>query len=210
VETDAGLRNRQSISTALPSLSIFEGTAGAVAQLPGVTRLRAYENDTSIYDVRGISPHSICFVVEGGDAQAVGEMLALKKGPGCGTHGNVSVNTVDQYGSPCTIRFYRPVIDAVRVVVRIKPLGGYLAITGQNIRRNVAEYVNSMHIGDSVLLSRLYTPINAAEPDLTRRTFDVREVRIGPKDGTTAAANLLIAFNHAASCSVDDVELQEY
>ena len=47
VETDAELRRRQAISTALPSLTVFEGTLGAVASIPGVTRSRGYENDAA-------------------------------------------------------------------------------------------------------------------------------------------------------------------
>lgn len=210
VETDARVRQRQKISTALPSLSIFDGTKGAVAGLPGVLRSQGYENDTDTPDKHGIPPHSICFVVEGGEAQAIGDILTLKKGPGCGTYGDVRVDTRDKYGSPALIRFFRPGIDSAAVFIRIRPLDGYVATTGQTVRRNAAEYINSLPIGESVLLSKLYTPINTAEPDPARRTFDVLEIRLGPKGGALTAANMLVAFNHAAACSLDDVALQEY
>ncbi|MDR0467155.1 MAG: hypothetical protein LBH94_07345, partial [Deltaproteobacteria bacterium] len=61
-----------------------------------------------------------------------------------------------------------------------------------------------------VLLSKLYTPINAAEPDPGRRSFDVLEIRIGPKGGTLSQANTEIAFNHSAVCDVADVTVQEF
>ena len=210
VETDARVRQRQKISTALPSLSILDGTRGAVASLPGVLRSRGYENDTDMPDAYGIPPHSICFVVEGGEARAIGETLALKKGPGCGTYGDVCVDTRDQYGSPATICFFRPGIDDTGVSIRIQPLDGYLAATGQTARQNVADYINSLPIGESILLSKLYTPINAAEPDGTRRTFDVLEITVGPKGGPLTTANMAVAFNHAAACELDDVQLREY
>ena len=66
VETDAELRRRQAVSTALPSLTVFDGTVGAVAQVAGVLRFRGYENDTSVTDDNGLPPHSISLVVEGG------------------------------------------------------------------------------------------------------------------------------------------------
>ncbi|WP_457832781.1 baseplate J/gp47 family protein, partial [Staphylococcus aureus] len=47
VESDAALRSRQKISTAIPSLTVFEGIVGAVAGVSGVTRYRGYENDTN-------------------------------------------------------------------------------------------------------------------------------------------------------------------
>lgn len=210
VETDARVRQRQKISTALPSLSILDGTKGAVASLPGVIRSQGYENDTDLPDAHGIPPHSICFVVEGGDTQAIGDTIAVKKGPGCGTYGDVRVITRDKHGSPNVILFFRPDIDDTGAFIRIRPLDGYLASTGQAARKNVVEYINSLPIGESILLSKLYTPINSAEPDPSRRTFDVLELRIGPKGGTLAAANMVIPFNHAAACALDDVELQEY
>jgi hypothetical protein len=38
----------------------------------------------------------------------------------------------------------------------------------------------------------------------------VVEIRIGPKGGPLAAANMAIAFNHAATCALEDVELLGY
>jgi len=210
VEKDARLRRRQSISTALPSLSIFEGIWGAVESLPGVTRSMGYENDTNLPDERGIPAHHICFVVEGGDIEAIGKTIAVKKGPGCGTYGTTKVLTRDKHGAPLTIGFFISADQAVTVSIRIRPLSGYTAATGEAARRNVVDYINNHNIGDDILLSDLYTPVNAAKFDSGRRTFDVVEIRIGPKGGPLAAANMAIAFNHAATCALEDVELLGY
>jgi uncharacterized phage protein gp47/JayE len=210
VETDAALRRRQSISTALPSLSILDGTLGAVASLSGVGRVRVYENDTPAPDQNGVPPHSVCFVVEGGDLQAIGGMLARKKGPGCGTYGNVRVDTRDKYGTPSSVFFSRPEVVEVAAHILLHPLAGYLSTTGQTARQNVADYINKLGIGESVLLSRLYTPINDAEPNPARRTFDVLEIRIGIKGGALAPANMAVAFDGVVSCSLDDVTVQDY
>jgi len=45
VETDSALRARQAISTAGASRTLLEGTEGALAALPGVTRSVVFEND---------------------------------------------------------------------------------------------------------------------------------------------------------------------
>jgi uncharacterized phage protein gp47/JayE len=209
VETDAGLRARQRISTALPSRSIFDGTEGAVASIADVTRSRGYENDTDVEDGNGLPPHSISFVVEGGDAQAIGDTIGIKKGPGCGTYGTTAVHTVDKWGTPSVIRFFRPDIVDVTVAIQIRPLWGYLATTGAAIRRNVLEHINGLRIGEDILISKLYTPINLAEPG-PDRTFDVVSVAVGLKGGGTAQANFEIAFNAAAACALDDITVQEY
>ena len=82
LETDAALRQRQAVSTALPSLTVLDGIIGAVACLPGVTRWAVYENDTDATDANGIPKHSISLVVEGGDATAIANAIAGKKTPG--------------------------------------------------------------------------------------------------------------------------------
>ncbi len=210
VESDATLRQRQKISTALPSLSVFDGTAGAVASLSGVTRSRGYENDTDTQDANGLPPHSISFVVEGGDTLAIGEAIAHKKGPGCGTFGDTFVEVRDKHGTPSTIRFFRPPILDAAVFIRIRPLTGYLATTGLAICQNVADYINNQAIGEDILLSKLYTPINAAEPNPSQRSFDVLELSLGLKNGEVLPQNLLVAFNAAAACAVENVTLQEF
>lgn len=209
VETDAALRARQAVSTALPSRTVFEGTLGAVANVPGVTRWRGYENDTNTPDANGLPPHSICLVVEGGDATAIADAVARKKTPGCYTHGDVSTLTLDDKGLPNVIRFYRPGIVRVRLRIAIQPLAGYLTSTGVGIKANVASYINALPIGDDVLLSRLLTPINAADSE-GHRTFDVTDILWATGDETAPAWNtgpIPIAFNAAAACVADDIAL---
>ena len=132
METDAELRRRQAISTALPSLTVFEGTLGAVASIPGVTRSRGYENDGGVPDADGIPGHSICMVVEGGDTAAIAEAIAAKKGPGAGTYGTTEALVRDKFGVPNVIKFFRPVETPVYATVTIRPFPGYLSTTGES------------------------------------------------------------------------------
>ena len=211
VETDAALRSRQAVSTALPSQTVFEGTLGAVGNVAGVTRWRGYENDTNKADANGLPPHSICLVVEGGDSATIAEAIALKKTPGCYTLGDVEVMTRDSKGLPNAIRFYRPKVVRVRLRVTLTPLAGYLSTTGAAIKANLSEYINAMAIGDDVLASRLLTPINAADASGSR-TFDVLSIAYTTGDLDDASAtwtegNIPIAFNAAATCKLADISL---
>ena len=202
-ETDAELRRRQAISTALPSLTVFEGTLGAVASIPGVTRSRGYENDGGVPDADGIPGHSICMVVEGGDTAAIAEAIAAKKGPGAGTYGTTEALVRDKFGVPNVIKFFRPVETPVYATVTIRPFPGYLSTTGESIRKNVAEHINGLNIGDDVSLSRLYSPANAANA----ASYDIESITLGTSQGAQSAANVAVAFNAVASCSVDRVKL---
>ena len=206
VESDARLRERQAVSTALPSLSVFDGTLGAVAAVSGVTRFRGYENDTGEPDGNGIPAHSICLVVEGGDASAVAEAIARKKTPGTGTYGDIAVSVPDAKGVPNTIRFYRPTGRRIKARITVKPLAGYLSTTGEAARTALAEAVNSLGIGEDVLLSRLYPPLVRADLE-GQRTFDVVEILLAEGEGGMAAVNVAIPFNAVAVCDLADVEL---
>ncbi len=211
VETDAELRERQAVSTALPSQTVFDGTLGAVGAVMGVTRWRGYENDSSTADANGLPPHSISIVVEGGDSKAIAEAIALKKTPGCYTHGDVEVEIRDEMGMPNAIRFFyaRPV--RVRLRVTIQPLAGYLSSTAQAIKFGLSAHINALPIGCDVMISRLLCPI--VESDMPgRRSFDVKKVEIATGDAPDdqaewSEANLAVAFNAAAVCETADISL---
>lgn len=147
VESDAALRQRQTVSTALPSLTVLDGIIGAVSNLVGVLRLAAYENDTNSTDANGIPSHSISLVVDGGDAEEIAGAIAAKKTPGSGTFGTTSIVVLDIYGRPITIRFYRPSDAPVTVAISLKALAGYTTMVGEAIKQAVSDYINGVAIG---------------------------------------------------------------
>lgn len=205
-ELDAALRRRQTISTARPSKTVLEGIIGAVAEIAGVTRVRGYENDTEETDTNGVPPKNISLVVEGGDAAEIADTIARRKTPGCGTHGSTAVQVTDRYGSPATIRFWRPVDVAISGTIRIRPLSGYLAATGDAAATAVAAAINALGIGEDVLLSRLYSPINGADGD--DRTFDVLEILLAADGGAPAGTNVAIPYNGAATAAAGAITVE--
>lgn len=204
VETDAQLRTRQQYSTALPSRSIMDGTIGAVADVTGVVRYRGYENDTNTDDVNGIPPHSVALVVDGGDNQAIAEAIARHKTPGTGTYGTTSEVVYDQYNVPNQISFFRPTNVAIRAEVRIKVFTGYTAGYAALVQQAVANAINSLGIGDDVLFTKLYVPANLPSTQ-AGTTFNILTVKIARGSDSVAAADVAIAFNEAAQCSLSDV-----
>lgn len=206
VETDAALRARQATSVALPSRTVLEGTVGAVANLEGVTRYRAFENDTRTTDANGLPGNSIALVVEGGDAAAIAQAIAAKKTPGTGTFGTTSQVVTDLYGVSRVIRFYRPTEDTAHVKINLTALAGYNTSIGQAIQQAVADYINSLAIGGTIYLWRLAVPANLGG-DSRSLTFDINSILIGLNAGTPAAADIVLPFNHVAMCDPADVEL---
>ncbi|MBX4768133.1 hypothetical protein F3K25_21480 [Klebsiella pneumoniae] len=207
-ETDAELRVRQSQSVALASLTPFDAVDGAIANVEGVTRHKLFENDTETTDANGLPPHSISAIVEGGDATEIANTIRSVKGQGVSTYGTTAVIVTDKYGNPYIIRFSRPVDVPVYVSITLKALTGYSSEVGDEIKAAVAAYINSLAIGDSVLLSRVYSPANlGVVSGGNARYYDIMELLIGRSSDDVAAANVVVAYDESASCSVDNIAL---
>jgi len=206
VETDAELRRRQTISTALPSRTVFEGTVGAVASLPGVTRYRGYENDTSVPDADGIPAHSISLVVQGGDSQEIGQTIADKKTPGTGTYGTTAVDIVDDFGVLRTIRFYRPTDAVIGVEVTLTALAGYTAAIEQSIKDTVAEWISALEIGEDVEWAEVFLPANLFG-GLGVKNYKITLLRIKKNAGAFGTSDLTVLFNEAAVSLPADVTI---
>lgn len=207
-ETDAELRVRQSQSVALASLTPFDAVDGAIANVEGVTRHKLFENDTETTDSNGLPPHSISAIVEGGDATEIANTIRSVKGQGVSTYGTTAVIVTDKYGNPYIIRFSRPVDVPIYVSITLKALTGYSSEVGDEIKTAVAAYINSLAIGDSVLLSRVYSPANlGVVSGGNARYYDIMELLIGRSADDVAAANVVVAYDESASCSVDNIAL---
>lgn len=207
-ETDAELRVRQLQSVALASLTPFDAVDGAIANVEGVTRHKLFENDTETTDANGLPAHSISAIVEGGDATEIANTIRSTKGQGVSTYGTTAVIVTDKYGNPYTIRFSRPVDVPIYVSITIQALTGYSSEVGDEMKAAVAAYINSLAIGDSVLLSRVYSPANlGVVSGGNARYYDIMELLIGRTAEGVAAANVVLAYDESASCSVDNIAL---
>lgn len=158
VEKDAELRQRQSVSTSLPAQSVIGGVYGTVANLPGVSRLAIYENDSNSTDGNGVPAHSISVVVQGGSATAIAQAIEQKKTPGTGTYGSTSELVLDPIGVPVVINFFVLSLVTITVGVNIRELNGYVASTGTLIQQVVVAAINAFAIGGLVYVSDLYAP----------------------------------------------------
>ncbi|HDG8261099.1 TPA: baseplate J/gp47 family protein [Klebsiella aerogenes] len=208
-EKDSELRIRQSQSVALASITPFEAVDGAIANIKGVTRHKLYENDQDVPDANGLPPHSIAAIVEGGDATEIANTIRGVKDQGTTPYGSTIIYVPDMYGSPHPVGFSRPVDVPIFVSITIEPLTGYTSQVGNEIKAAVAAYINSLAIGANVVISRVYSPANlGVVSGGNSRYYDITELLIGTSADTVAAANVVIAFDHSASCSIENIHLE--
>jgi uncharacterized phage protein gp47/JayE len=206
VETDAALRNRQSNSVALPSLSAFGGIIGAVKSVSAVSSVKAYENDTDTTDINGLPPHSVGLVVRGGDATAIATAIAAKKTPGVYTHGTTAVYVPDSFGIPRTIRFSTPVLVPIAVTVSLHTLTGYTTAISEAIKTALVDYVAGLEIGQTVIITRLYVPAQLAGAT-SSTTFEVVSVLAAVKPGVVGSADFAMTFDGLATLDIADVTI---
>ena len=213
-ESDAELRLRQTHSVALPSLTVFEGILGAVWNVDGVSRVRGYENDTNAPDADGIPAHHISMIVDGGDAQEIAKTIHAKKTPGTGTYGAITIPVEDKYQIVTPIKFFRPGIVDVRVMILLKIKPGYSAAVETRLKSNLTAYVNSLGIGNTLLLSKLYLPIDLADTNASSNfsapgtpRFEVLVLQIGRSGSGYLPQNLEIAFNEVAALDPNDITI---
>lgn len=203
-ETDTELRIRQTYSTSIPSQSILEGIIGAVASVSGVSRLKGYENDGNSTDSNGIHAHHIALVVEGGSATSIAQAIFNKKTAGTGTAGTTSATITDKYGLQNIIYFYRPTPVSISVEVTITAFSSYLTSYADQIKTEVASYINSLTIGDDVYINKLYAPASLYNKGVAN-TYNVTDIRIKGNSGNFGKNDIPIAFNAVASSALANI-----
>lgn len=211
-ETDAQLRERQTISTANPSQTMLDGTKGAIAALKNVSRYAVYENDTNVSSKTDDNPyalpaHSVTCVVEGGTDEDVAEVIYLYKGIGCYTNGDVEVQYTDQNDYINRIRFFRPVYKDIFVKVVLKKYTGYISTMTVKVREAVYNYLAALTIGSDVSASVLSNVITDCNPSLTKPIFGIKELKLGLSKSSLAAQDIEIGFKEIPNPAYENIEV---
>jgi uncharacterized phage protein gp47/JayE len=211
VETDAELRARQATSVALPSSTLLQGTAAAIAAVDGVLRSKAYENYTAAIDANGMNPHSIGAVVEGGDETEIAEVIYDNRGIGCGMEGTTTVVVTDPITSQnVNVKFFRPTAVPIFITINVHPLAGYGASTADLIKFWVAAMINSRQIGDDVENSFLYwAAMTYPEGNPLNPAFSISSLVAGIEVGVQNANTIAIAYNAVAVGDVNNIVINE-
>jgi uncharacterized phage protein gp47/JayE len=203
VETDAGLRVRQSNSTMNSSTAILDGIVGAIEALPGVARAKGYQNTGNVQDSNGIPGNSIAIVVDGGDAASIANIIWEKKG-GCGTYGSTIETITDAYGVPLTIAYFPVKEVTTTVAITIKQLQSFSTNVVAQIQSAIAAYNNAVGIGNGLQYNRLFAAayLNGAA---NGSTYEIVSLAVARDGLTPTASDVSIAFNEAVFSDTTDI-----
>lgn len=167
-ETDVELRARRVRSIARDAQAIIDAIYAEVRAVVGVTQVAVLENDTNTGpDVNGLPAHSIHVIAVGGDDNAIGEAIFLKKTLGATPFGTTTVQIYDDQDIPHDISFSRPTEIPIYVIVNLTAFSDYPITGDTDIAQAIVNYANGdlvngrgFFLNDNVILSEIYTPIN--------------------------------------------------
>lgn len=213
VETDAELRGRFSLAIRSPSLTVFESLSAAISALEGVSRISGFENDTSAESTgteppnipAGLPPHSVTFIVEGGEDDQVAKAIYSKKTPGCYTNGTTAVQIVSEMGNIITIRFYRPTYVEVFAQIKVTKLPYWNDRYSDEIKNAIYDYIKGLEISDNVYNSMIWFVANSVMSDFANPAFVIKEVLLGKEEGSLTNSDVEVNFNEAAETSVSNI-----
>ncbi len=198
-ETDAELRRRFFISRAKAAQNSVDGMIVKLLQLADVRQAVCLENDSDTPNADDVPAHSLNIIVEGGSDAEIAQVIFENKTAGTGLRGEIQCQIRDNKDMARTIRFDRPAVVACAAYLELRRNAHSTAVNIDAIKAAIAQ--TPFSIGEAVLLSRLYSPINSVQG------FWVETLRIGRRGEMLAANNIEIGVREIARFAADDIEV---
>lgn len=198
-ETDTQLRERFLFSRTKNAQNSAEAITAKIAALPDVKQVRVLENNTAQRDALGVEPHSIDVIVYGGNDEEIANVIYQNKGAGVGLQGNTLAN-LKKDGEMRPIRFDKVSLVDIQVSMRCVRYEDFTEIDKDQIKKLLAN--QSFKIGQTVSLSRLYSPINQVGG------FWVKELKIARKGQQLKAENVALQPRELARIMESDITIE--
>lgn len=210
-QSNEQLRVTRATAVGRPGNNQIDSLYGELYAVPGVRRVKVYENDTGSGSVsadnpHGLPAHSIAPIIDGGTDEDVAMAIYLKKNPGAalyqaGTPFEVEVTSPKYPANKKIIRASRPIYIDMNVVIDITDDGTLPPDVDQLIKEAVMEFaagdlipadvgfkISGFDIGESVPYSTMFTPINKVIGSYGNSYVSLLEIN-------GASTNVAIAFN---------------
>lgn len=201
-ETDDELRIRFRESKFRRAQNIADSLYSSLIEIDGVRYAAIYENETDVYDsTYDIPPHSFKPIVLGGNPTDICNAVWLNKPLGIRSVGNTFATILDSQGFQRDIYFERPTSIPVYITLNITTDANTFPADGADqIKSALIQYfVDQFSIGEDVIYSRLYTPINSVQG------FQVDSLTIGITPSPTGTSNIVIGFDEIAALNSNDI-----
>jgi uncharacterized phage protein gp47/JayE len=201
-ETDAELRVRRENSTSALGQNTTDALYARLLNIEGVTDALVFSNGTN-GTVEGVPAHQFLSVVEGGAAADIANEVWINTPQGIASYGTTTETITDSQGFSQDVKFTRPseidIYFKVDITINATDFPG----TGSNdIKEAVAAYGEAnFKIGDDVIMSEFYTPINSVSGIESITLY----MGLAPSPATTA--NITIDIDEISKYLTTQVEV---
>lgn len=196
-ESDIELRQSYIAKSALRSNTMIDSiVAELLNNVADVESASGYENDTDYTDERGLPPHSVEIIVEGGDNNKIAEAILRRKAGGIQTHGSVTVNVPGKYGDAIPVHFNRPeyLYAWLKVVLhgdgRRRPTN-YAALTIASINEDGSRMVAGNSLLTQLLNEGIYNSVSGITYIEIKTTYSTDKTYL-PNDADYKLTNIIV------------------
>lgn len=193
-ETDGELRLRR-------EKGLLNSIVKTITSIDDVVDAKVYENTTDVVDGLGINPNSIWCIVIGGSNAEVAKAISSSKAAGIGMKGSVTYELTSEItGSPQTIKFDRPAeINPVIVITYTITEEDQFPTNGVQLMKDaLVAYSNGLKIGQDVVYSRLFVPLNSVN------SVQIDSLTIGGGTSSISVTGSQVARIRAADITITE------
>lgn len=204
-ESDADLRVRFKESVSGAGSCNANAIRAALLRIPTVKFAAVVENEEDTEDEEGRPPHSFqCYVLGGiGYEQEIAEAIFEKRPIGVKTVGDKEIAIIDASGNERVVKYSSTQNVNITVAITMRTTALYPGDGAERIQAGVANYINSLGIGNSLVHSALYGPIYSI-PGVA----EVTALRLSTDGGSTYTTdNVDVPKYGIAVCSEVNVEV---
>lgn len=198
-ETDEEYRVRFRDSKFDRATNTLEAIYSGLLKLSTVEEVIIYENDTNVTDGNGVPAKSFLPIVIGGISADIAKSIWENKPIGISSVGNTTVSILDIQGFSHDISFQRPTPVPVYISVNLTINSSYPVDGDAKVKEALVSYFGNLKVGEDIIYSRLYTPIN------TVPGHQIESLFIGTSPAPVGTANIVIPFSSVATISDSNI-----
>lgn len=201
-EEDPQYRARLIMENANRPSPTLNGVRSALLNVQGVREVNIVENQFSVADKHGNPPYSVHIYCLGGKKQDIADCLISHIAVGVTLTGSVECDAVDAAGNTKQVYFDYATDRPVFVNVKIKTNAEWNVDEGSDyVKETVVNFVNSLQMGDTVYLTKLYPEIYAIAG------IDDAKITLGTDKTALSDNDIVLDKFEAPSCTTDNVEV---
>ena len=198
VESDEDARYRWRLTKTTDAFGEYDTLYGALLQQSGVKFINIQQNITSKTNGERVN-QGISVVLLGGNGQEIAQTIFDNIAIGTVTNGTDEYFAVDINGGMHSVKISRPSFVPIKISMSLKALPNFPTNGKNAIKQAIVDYFNSLQVGEDILYSRLFNPINTIDG------FSVNNLQITRVGGTLGVNDITIKYNELATITPENI-----